>query len=71
MPAWRRNCCWRRRWRQTGGVRRPICAGATGELIYWHLTGGFEPGEAAPLFKGNAADIAAAVAAARDAAGRT
>ena len=35
------------------------------ELAYWHLTGGFDPGEAHSLFKANAADIADAT---RDAA---
>jgi ATP-dependent helicase/nuclease subunit B len=37
-----------------------------GELIYWHLTGGYEPGEVRSLFKGDAAAIAEAVAAARE-----
>ena len=31
------------------------------ELIYWHLSGGFDPGASLSLFKGNAAAIAAAV----------
>jgi ATP-dependent helicase/nuclease subunit B len=43
--------------------------GQTGELIYWHLTGGYESGEARSLFKGDAPAIAAAVAAARDSLG--
>jgi ATP-dependent helicase/nuclease subunit B len=30
---------------------------AAGELVYWHLTGGFVPGEARSLFKGDAAKI--------------
>ena len=47
----------------------PTLSGAAAELIYWHLTGGFEPGELRSLFKGDAAAIAAAVAAARDALG--
>ncbi|MCW3477814.1 PD-(D/E)XK nuclease family protein, partial [Limobrevibacterium gyesilva] len=40
--------------------------GDTAELTYWHLTGGFEPGGARTLFKGDPAAIAAAVATARD-----
>ncbi|HET6238949.1 MAG TPA: double-strand break repair protein AddB [Acetobacteraceae bacterium] len=32
------------------------------ELIYWHLSGGFDPGSSTSLFKGNAATIGAAVA---------
>ena len=43
--------------------------GQAGELIYWHLTGGYEPGEVRSLFKGDATAIAAAVAAARDSLG--
>ena len=31
------------------------------ELIYWHLSGGFDPGSSLTLFKGNAAAIATAV----------
>jgi ATP-dependent helicase/nuclease subunit B len=31
------------------------------ELIYWHLSGGFDPGSSLSLFKGNAAAIATAV----------
>ena len=41
-------------------------AGAMGELVYWHLTGGYEPGEARSLFRGDAASIAAAVASAAE-----
>lgn len=33
--------------------------GSTAELTYWHLTGGFNPGDARTLFKGNAGVIAA------------
>ncbi|HUB11411.1 MAG TPA: double-strand break repair protein AddB [Acetobacteraceae bacterium] len=44
-------------------------AGATGELAYWHLTGGYETGEVHSLFKGDPAAIAAAVAAACDSLG--
>ena len=36
-------------------------AGVTGELVYWHLSGGMDPGKAAPLFKKNPADIPDAV----------
>ena len=35
--------------------------GPTDELIYWHLTGGAEPGIARPLFKSKPDEIAAAV----------
>jgi ATP-dependent helicase/nuclease subunit B len=41
--------------------------GAVEELTYWHLTGGFHPGELRTLFKGRADAIAAATADARDA----
>jgi len=40
-------------------------AGDAGELVYWHLTGGYEPGEVRSLFKGDTAAIAAGVASAR------
>ncbi len=46
------------------GAFGPELAGATAELIYWHLTGGFEPGEARPLYNNDADQIAAAVTAA-------
>jgi ATP-dependent helicase/nuclease subunit B len=39
--------------------------GPVAELIYWHLTGGFHPGEVRSLFKGDAAAITAGVDAAR------
>jgi ATP-dependent helicase/nuclease subunit B len=42
-------------------------AGCAGELTYWHLTGGFLPGEVRTLFKENAAAIQAAVHEAREA----
>ncbi len=29
----------------------PALSGTAGELIYWHLSGGLDPGEAKPLFK--------------------
>ena len=41
--------------------------GVAEELTYWHLTGGFHPGELRMLFKGKPDVIAAAVADARDA----
>jgi ATP-dependent helicase/nuclease subunit B len=44
-------------------------AGQAGELIYWHLTGGYDPGEVRSLFKGDSEAIAAAVAAARESLG--
>jgi ATP-dependent helicase/nuclease subunit B len=40
-------------------------AGTVDELTYWHLTGGFQPGELCPLFKGDAAAIGSAVEMAR------
>ncbi len=40
----------------------PDLIGQVVELTYWHLTGGFEPGEARALFKGDAGRIAEAVA---------
>jgi ATP-dependent helicase/nuclease subunit B len=51
------------------GAFGPELAGQAGELIYWHLTGGYEPGEVRSLFKGDAVAIAAAVAGARDSLG--
>jgi ATP-dependent helicase/nuclease subunit B len=42
-------------------------SGAAVELTYWHMTGGFHPGELRTLFKADAAAIAAAVAGAREA----
>jgi ATP-dependent helicase/nuclease subunit B len=41
-------------------------AGQTAELLYWHLSGGLDPGRAMPLFKKNPGDIQAAVVDARD-----
>jgi len=43
------------------GAFGPAYRGPTAELVYWHLTGGADPGEARPLFKSKAADIAQAV----------
>ncbi len=45
---------------EAGRVRRGI-SGWASELTYWHLTGGFLPGEVRALFKENAAAIQAAV----------
>jgi ATP-dependent helicase/nuclease subunit B len=39
----------------------PDLAGVTGELIYWHLSGGLDPGKSYPLFKKNAASLQDAV----------
>jgi ATP-dependent helicase/nuclease subunit B len=39
------------------------------ELIYWHLTGGYDRGEVRSLFKGDGVAIAGAVAAARESLG--
>jgi ATP-dependent helicase/nuclease subunit B len=36
----------------------PEWAGRTSELVYWHVSGGHEPGKATPLFDGNEAAIA-------------
>jgi ATP-dependent helicase/nuclease subunit B len=41
-------------------------AGVTGELVYWHLSGGLDAGRAVPLFKKNAAGIPDAVQDAKD-----
>ena len=43
-----------------GGFDR-VPAALSAELVYWHLTGGYEPGEAAPLFKNDVAKIAEAM----------
>jgi ATP-dependent helicase/nuclease subunit B len=40
----------------------PAMTGTAAELAYWHLTGAYLPGEARPLFKGDPAKIAQAVA---------
>jgi ATP-dependent helicase/nuclease subunit B len=42
-------------------------AGRVEELTYWHLTGGFHPGESRTLFNSDVASSAAAVTATRDA----
>jgi ATP-dependent helicase/nuclease subunit B len=49
------------------GAFGPGLTGVAEELTYWHLTGGFHPGELRTLFKGKPDLIAAAVADARDA----
>lgn len=46
------------------GAFGPALAAPATELIYWHLSGGFERGTSVSLFKGDAATIADAVAAA-------
>jgi ATP-dependent helicase/nuclease subunit B len=48
-----------------GGFGTEI-AGVTGELIYWHLSGGLVPGDALKLFEKSAANMRDAVRAARD-----
>jgi inactivated superfamily I helicase/RecB family exonuclease len=40
--------------------------GETGELIYWHLTGGLDPGDETALFKKTPANLAIAIRDARD-----
>ena len=40
--------------------------GTTVELVYWHLTGGFHPGKATPLFQEDPTHIVAAAEEARD-----
>ena len=52
------------------GAFGPELAGETAELVYWHLTGGFVPGEERTILRADAARIAAAVATARRQAGR-
>jgi ATP-dependent helicase/nuclease subunit B len=42
---------------QAGGFGAEL-QGEPGELTYWHIPGGFEPGKAMPLFKGDAARCA-------------
>jgi ATP-dependent helicase/nuclease subunit B len=44
----------------------PELAGEAAELTYWHLSGGFSPGDVMQVSKGDAAAIAALVATARD-----
>jgi ATP-dependent helicase/nuclease subunit B len=39
----------------------PDLAGETTELVYWHLSGGLDPGAASVLFKKNPANLSAAV----------
>jgi ATP-dependent helicase/nuclease subunit B len=47
------------------GAFGPDATGPTSELAYWHLTGGYEPGVARVLLKGDRIAIAAATAEAR------
>ena len=49
------------------GAFGPDLTGLAAELTYWHLTGGFEPGEARSLLKGDPAAIADAIATAQEA----
>jgi ATP-dependent helicase/nuclease subunit B len=44
------------------GAFGPELIGREFELVYWHLTGGFVPGEVTALFKGDTAATNAAVA---------
>jgi ATP-dependent helicase/nuclease subunit B len=44
----------------------PDSAGETADLVYWHLSGGLDPGAAMPLFKRNPGNLAAAVLDAKD-----
>ncbi len=46
------------------GAFGPELAAEAGELAYWHLTGGFEPGKVRQLFKNG--DLAAGIATARE-----
>jgi ATP-dependent helicase/nuclease subunit B len=48
------------------GAFGPELAGREFELVYWHLTGGFVPGEVTALFKGDTAATNAAVATAAE-----
>ena len=48
------------------GAFGPEVAGRACELTYWHLTGGFVPGEIATLFRGDAGKIGETVETARE-----
>jgi ATP-dependent helicase/nuclease subunit B len=48
------------------GAFGPTLRAPTAELTYWHLTGGFEPGQARTLFKGDREAIARLVAQAHE-----
>jgi ATP-dependent helicase/nuclease subunit B len=48
------------------GAFGPELAGATAELVYWHLTGGFIPADQRTIFRADPTRIAAAVATAGD-----
>ncbi len=45
---------------ERGGFRDTL-SGSAAELLYWHLSGGHEPGKEYPLFKKNPADLPSAV----------
>ena len=48
------------------GAFGPDLVGQAGELTYWHLTGGFNPGEITTLFRGDTGKIDETVETARD-----
>ncbi len=48
------------------GAFGPDLTGAAAELVYWHLTGGFVPGEERSILRADAARIAASVATSRE-----
>ena len=48
------------------GAFGPELVGSASELTYWHLTGGFQPGEATSLFRGDADKIGQTVGMARE-----
>jgi ATP-dependent helicase/nuclease subunit B len=50
----------------SAGAFGPHLHGTVGELVYWHLTGGFKPGEARTLFRSDPGATAAAAAIARE-----
>ncbi len=67
-PGWRRNCRWRPRW-WAPGRSGPNGRVEVAELSYWHLTGGYVPGQVLTLFKRDRALLAASVAEAAQALG--
>ncbi len=48
------------------GAFGPELTGAAAELVYWQISGGFEPGQNLPLFRGKADKIAEVSAVARE-----
>jgi ATP-dependent helicase/nuclease subunit B len=50
---------------QAGGFGAAV-AGAAMELVYWHLTGGYEPGKSRALYDAKPEEVAAATAEARE-----